>query len=86
MAALTLPEVRPDQPVDDDDGVKHLSCCDEDVALCGLDISDYEFNDDDDVPICPLCAYVDDEGLPCPVPGCPHNGWGLRRLARWFRR
>ena len=54
----------------DDDPYHHLYCCDPDTALCGLDVSGYADNPDDDAPLCPLCALADDEGLPCPVPGC----------------
>lgn len=44
--------------------VDHLYCCDPDIALCGLDISDVpegpEYDND-----CPLCRLVRDEGV-CP--------------------
>lgn len=48
--------------------VLHLTCCDDDVAMCGEDVSKHEWADDG--PPCPLCKLVQDEGLPCPVTGC----------------
>jgi hypothetical protein len=64
---------RPDSPAASgaDDDRCHLYCCNENVALCGTDLTDYE--DDCGDPghvICPLCALADAEGLRCPVPGC----------------
>lgn len=47
----------------------HYFCCDEDVAMCGVDLSGVPFTDDE--VDCRPCRYVFLEGLPCPVPGCP---------------
>lgn len=69
MATATLPvPTRGDLTVDD---VDHLYCCDENVAMCGVDLTDVAeevFGEDD--PLCPMCALVDETGMPCPVPGC----------------
>lgn len=49
----------------------HLFCCDKNIAMCGADLSDEDEQErDDDTLICPLCVLIEDEGLPCPVPGC----------------
>lgn len=53
-----------------DDPYQHLWCCDENVALCGLDLTGYEDDPDSDEPVCALCAIAYAEGMPCPVPGC----------------
>lgn len=57
------------------DGLCHLTCCDPGTAMCGLDVSGYGDVEDDheNCRLCPLCALTDDEGMPCPVPGCK---WG----------
>jgi len=51
--------------------VGHLVCCDDGVAMCGQDVSEEPWC----APgcrhvICPLCAHVEESGLPCPEPGC----------------
>jgi hypothetical protein len=56
--------------------VCHLWCCDENVAMCGLDISGERYDLDGEDPDCPLCAIADEEGLPCPVPGCRGDAGG----------
>jgi hypothetical protein len=54
-----------------DDEPTHYWCCSEDTALCGADLTDAEPVDvDDDARDCPLCLYVLDEDLACPVAGC----------------
>lgn len=62
--------VQPDLVEDDDDEV-HLTCCDDNVAMCGLNLEQHDWiwdsGEDDD---CVMCAYVCDNNLPCPVPGC----------------
>lgn len=58
---------------DADDPFHHLYCCDENLALCGADLSGTEETGDCDeatCPVCPLCAIADEEGMRCPVPGC----------------
>jgi hypothetical protein len=46
----------------------HIVCCDDNVAMCGADVTGTPWVESDDV--CPLCELVEDEDLPCPVPGC----------------
>jgi hypothetical protein len=75
MTADTLTHpTAPPQPANGDDEPDHLYCCDPDIAMCGVDVSDAtEVGPDIDGPLCKLCAYVCDEGLPCPA-GCPGGG------------
>lgn len=54
-----------------DDGLLHYYCCDENVAMCGLDLKNVPVVDDEsDTPECPLCALAREEDAPCPVKGC----------------
>lgn len=49
----------------------HLTCCDPDISMCGLDVSGQpavEKVSDDDV--CRVCRIHEEYSLPCPVPGC----------------
>jgi hypothetical protein len=50
------------------DDLCHLVCCDDDRALCGTDVTDSSWTDDDDETTCVVCHDLD--GLPC-RPGCP---------------
>jgi hypothetical protein len=52
------------------DRLCHVTCCDPGLALCGLDVSALGDCDGKDCRVCPLCSLADDEGAPCPVPGC----------------
>jgi hypothetical protein len=56
----------------------HYVChCDDDVALCGLDVSALEFVVDgeyNDAP-CSLCYIVWEDDQPCPRCGCVDVGW-----------
>lgn len=66
--------VAPDAVESAADDICHLWCCNEDVAMCGADITGEPpcpHPDDEDCPACPMCSLVEDEALPCPVPGCP---------------
>lgn len=45
----------------------HLYCCNPDVSLCGLDITDTNEQDFADEECCPICRDL--SGLPC-RPGC----------------
>lgn len=65
-------EVQPDLVEEDNDEPIHLVCCDENVAMCGLSLQDHEWiTDQSEDKDCVMCAYVSDNGLKCPVPGCP---------------
>lgn len=50
--------------------VDHYYCCDEDVALCGADLSGVPMGPEFDA-ICPPCQEALDANTPCPVPSCP---------------
>jgi hypothetical protein len=67
-----MTETQPGLPVTrDDEELHHWTCCDDGIAVCGLDVSK-------EAPCggkcrntpCPLCRLVLDEGLPCTIPGC----------------
>lgn len=68
MSAPTL--TLPDSDVDSEEETRiHLTCCNDDIAMCGVNVSGDEW-DHDGKFLCPTCAYMDNENLPCPVPGC----------------
>lgn len=49
------------------ENVNHLTCCDDDVALCGADVSaEPECGPGCDCVPCPLCQLMQDSGIPCP--------------------
>jgi hypothetical protein len=54
----------------DDDDFDHIICCDDNVAMCGRDVTLDEWSENEENPECPLCTYLWDSGLPCPVAGC----------------
>lgn len=53
--------------------VCHAWCCDEDLAMCGHDMTDEEDcgHADGACPRCPMCALMGEEERPCPSPECP---------------
>lgn len=67
------------QPADigDDFDVIHTPCCDEDVAICGEDLTGEPWVEDDEGIPCPLCETALADDALCPVRGCR-----LRRLLR----
>ncbi len=77
MAATITQPTRVD-PATGGDDVTHYYCCDPNIAMCGLDLTNHAYVDDDeeDGDDCRLCAYIDDENLPCIVELLGH-----RRLA-----
>lgn len=90
MTAATLPDSRPAPTSSGDDDPDHYYCCDPDIAMCGADLTGVDDIGDDGVvdPLCPLCAYVEDHYLPCPVPGCAGRATGPveRRIRVWLGR
>lgn len=69
MTTATLPA--PTVPDVGASGIVHTYCCDEDVALCGLDVSgEVLVEDADPADECLVCVELDDIGGPCGVPGC----------------
>jgi hypothetical protein len=67
MTVLDLQPVA-DGRVKADPDDNHLYCCNPDVSLCGLDISESGELDFADEECCPPCLDLDD--LPC-GPACP---------------
>lgn len=58
---------------DDGDELDHLFCCDEDVALCGSDLTGTEFGEVvSEESLCLVCNDL--EGQPCGAAGCPLIG------------
>jgi hypothetical protein len=53
-----------------DDNVDHIYCCDEEVSLCGMDISGEPEVEPGTHPTCPLCVWASEACGPCGVPGC----------------
>lgn len=49
----------------------HAVCCDPNTALCGLDVTDMEWGDGEQV--CHACEIAALEGLPCASPTCPER-------------
>lgn len=49
-----------------DDELNHIVCCDDDtVALCGTDVTEFEWREDEETT-CVVCAYLDElEGETC---------------------
>ena len=55
-----------------DDDLDHIMCCrDDDLALCGRDISDHELLDDDELfdeeSLCIVCDHLADDTLQDPL-------------------
>jgi hypothetical protein len=49
--------------------VDHIYCCDEDIAMCGADLSDVP--EGEEFPtMCPTCVAAQAGRVACPVPGC----------------
>lgn len=43
-----------------EDDVAHVTCCeDDDAALCGKDVTDEEWTDDEKVPDCKVCERIE---------------------------
>lgn len=47
------------------DTLYHVTCCDDDIALCGQDVSDYPETDGDGELHCVVCEDLDDGDVPC---------------------
>lgn len=71
---MTITEAAPQCALSDedaDDEVTHLWCCDENISMCGLDISGDPIDQDaPDEQNCTLCVMVNETWGTCPVPGC----------------
>lgn len=67
-AISEAPLVTTDGPNGTDDDLDHLFCCDENVAMCGADISDDEIVEDGSL-LFPCVVCKDMEYRPCPKCG-----------------
>jgi hypothetical protein len=75
MSTATLERPAPDVGLSTD--VDHLVCCDEDVALCGVDVAGQRVCPEDcGHPTCPMCALMSAEDIPCRDPGCSYRDGG----------
>jgi hypothetical protein len=85
-ASQLLPDPVAEESEEYDEGV-HLTCnCrpprETYLALCGAEVDGEDVCDSDDASDdCVMCAYVEDNNLPCPLPNCHY---GKRR--RFFIR
>lgn len=68
-----------ERPVDDlcradTDGPVHLFCCDDDVAMCGADVSgETEVTGTPEEDCCEVCVNKQRLDLPCPDLECPYR-------------
>lgn len=65
---LTRPATAPSGSGDE---VDHLYCCDRNLAMCGMDLS--QVPETEITRLCRYCDYIETENLPCPSPGCPQG-------------
>lgn len=54
-----------------DDDLTHVTCYDDDTAMCGFSVAGQRWVDDSEETTCPICAWLDEEDLACTIPGCP---------------
>ena len=59
------------------DDMTHMTCCRENVALCGADLTGWEDCDCDPRPEerCIRCDFIDEAELPCGAPFCRLRSW-----------
>lgn len=60
----------PVTPLDEDADRHHIVCCDDDIAICGQDVSQHAWSDGKGTAQCQTCRRMERDGEPCPVPGC----------------
>lgn len=63
----------------------HVVCCDENRALCGHDVTDDEWGDDEWGPTCPRCLALEEEGCDCPTCDTGATTAGSRSARAWRR-
>lgn len=78
--AAAPPAAYIDREYDDDGGQVHITCCDDNLSLCGEDLSrgtwvDGDWPDDD---TCPDCVALDRAGYTCPSLLCRPRQWWRR--------
>jgi hypothetical protein len=69
MNSAATPQTTPARTADDN--ISHIVCCDENTALCGLDVTDYPWIDLPEQYDCPLCVLAAETDTCCPCPTCP---------------
>lgn len=57
----------------------HLTCCDDDIAICGADVSGQEWSNGDGAAPCLDCARAHANGEPCQRFSCTGAAWDWRR-------
>lgn len=57
----------------------HLYCCDSNLALCGVDLSEGEDVDGDEPTDCFACVAIDEAGVPCVARFCRLRSWWRER-------
>lgn len=69
-------ELSTPEPSDGGDtpGLHHYTCCDDDLALCGTDLSGcdwVEAGNESDEDLCIVCLELAKAGAACHAPNCP---------------
>lgn len=83
---MELPITNPGLTDDDPDNA-HISCCDDDLSLCGADLPGWVWCDDDwpDEDICEVCVRLDRTGRGCGARFCRARQWWRDRSWWWSR-
>lgn len=68
-------------PSDVDDDITHTTCCDDNVAICGEDVSAAEWVEGRGDKPCPMCELAIAERWLCPAFGC--RLWRLLGIRGW---
>lgn len=70
---MTTPrQADPDEALDARDELVHLWCCDNNMSICGLDITDEtHMPDAAEDQYCEICDNKDRLNVPCGHPDCP---------------
>lgn len=76
MTLSAIPEPRAGaagRPRSFDEDLNHFFCCDENLGLCGTDLTEWSFNEDYEID-CAVCVDLAQAEVPCGAPGCPEGG------------
>lgn len=62
----------PPTPIQDDDNLHHIVCCNTDTAICGSDVTGAEWAElDGSADECQVCIHLWDTAPTCDAPFCP---------------